>query len=235
MKVAVIIPTYNEKENIIRIIPEISKIFKKNSINGKIVVVDDNSPDGTGEIADRLAKEYPVIPVHRISNKGYGASTIEGFKVALKNGFDIILTMDCDFSHNPEMIPVLIRALKSNDVSIGSRRVKNGKIIGWSLWRHFCSAGASMFSRLMLGLKAKDVTSGYRAYKAEVLKNISFEKIKSNGYSFLEELLYRIQLKRYRIQEVPITFSDRTCGQSKLSKKEIIKFFVTIIRLKFLH
>jgi len=233
-KVSVIIPTYNEKENITRIIPKISEVFKKNKINGCIIISDDNSPDGTGKLADNLSKKYPLKVIHRTKNRGYGNSIIDGFKKAKEINSKIVITMDCDFSHNPNIIPKLIKSLNSGaDVSIGSRRVEGGKIVGWSLWRHFCSAGAGSFSKIMLGLKAKDVTSGFRAYKIKVLKNIPFENIKSNGYSFLEELLYMVQMKDYKIKEVPIVFFDRTNGESKLSKKEIVKFFLTILRLRF--
>lgn len=234
VKVAVIIPTYNEKDNIDKIIPEISDIFIRNSIKGKIFIVDDNSPDGTGQIADKLSKKYPVLVIHRTKNRGYGASTIEGFKTALNKNFDIIITMDCDFSHNPEIIPKLIENIKKGDqLVIGSRRIPGGKIIGWNAWRHFCSFGATNFSKIMLGIKAKDITSGYRAYDSKFLIKIPFQDIKSNGYSFLEELLYLAQKNKLKISEVPIIFVDRKYGKSKLSKKEILKFFITIIGLKF--
>jgi dolichol-phosphate mannosyltransferase len=232
-KIVVIIPTYNEKENISKIIPAITKVFNEDSINGKIMVVDDNSPDETGKIAEKLSKKYPVVVIHRKFNRGYGNSIIEGFKRAITIRADIVITMDADMSHDPKVLPAMINALEVADVSIGSRRIPGGKIIGWNLWRHFCSAGATIFSKLMLGIKTKDITTGYRGYKIGVLEKIPFQKIKSNGYSFLEELLYIVEKNKFKIKEIPIIFLDRKFGKSKLSKKEIVNFFKTILRLKF--
>lgn len=238
-EVAIIIPTYNERDNIALLIKKISSIFKKSSINGLILIVDDNSPDGTGEIAKKLGKKYKVEAIIRKKEKGYGNSVREGFDFVIKNKIPIAVTMDADFSHNPEIIPEMIGELKAgNDVVIGSRRVKHGRIVGWSFWRHLCSFSAGNFSRFLLGLKTRDVTSGFRAYRAEVLKRIPLGKIRSNGYSFLEEILFYVESAGSKIKEVPITFKDRSRGKSKLSKKEILSFFINILRLKiilFIH
>lgn len=233
-KVLVIIPTYCERENIEKLIIKIHKIFKSNRISGKIAVVDDNSQDGTGKIADKLRKKHPVIVIHRFRDRGYGKATISGIKKGLEIHSDIIITMDADFSHDPKVIPIMVKEIQSGyDVVIGSRKVEHGKIVGWSLWRYFCSSGARWFSSFMLGLKTRDVTSGFRAYDAKVFKSIPLEKIKSNGYSFLEELLFYIEKNKFKIKEVPILFNDRRYGKSKLSKIEIIKFFFTIFKIKF--
>lgn len=232
-KVGIIIPTYNEKENIEKLILAISGIFKKNKIDGRIIVVDDNSPDGTGKIADKLSKDYPVITIHRKIDRGYGNSIKDGIRKAIELNLEIAITMDSDFSHDPKMIPLMIAEIrKGYDVVVGSRRVEGGKIDGWSLWRHFCSSGAMNLSRFLLKLKTNDVTSGYRAYNSKTLKKIPLENIKSNGYAFLEELLYHVETNKAKIKEVPIFFEDRKLGKSKLSGLEIIKFFITIFRLK---
>ncbi|MEK6885444.1 MAG: glycosyltransferase family 2 protein [Nanoarchaeota archaeon] len=232
-KLAVIIPTYNEKDNISKLIIKISEIFRNNRINAKIIIVDDDSPDGTGEIADKFAKAYPVVVLHRKKDRGYGNSIREGVNYAVKIDSDVIITLDSDFSHNPAEIPKMLSKIEEGvDVVIGSRRVAGGKIVGWNLWRHFCSSGAMNFSRFVLGLKTLDVTSGFRAYKKEVIEKIPFYKIKSNGYSFLEELLFYIEKSKFKIAEIPIVFVDRKKGKSKLSKKEIINFFINMIRIK---
>jgi dolichol-phosphate mannosyltransferase len=233
-EVAIIIPTYNESENLPKLLKKIFFIFKKNDIVGRVIVVDDNSPDGTAKIAEKLANKFPIDVILRTENRGYGSSCIAGFRLALKKKFDVIITMDSDFSHDPEVIPLMLKKINLGaQVVIGSRRVGNGRVVGWNLWRHFCSFGASQFSRLVLGLNSKDVTSGFRAYRIEVLKSLDLSKIKSNGYSFLEELLYYIEEKSLKIVEIPITFKDREKGKSKLSKKEIINFFINMLRLKF--
>lgn len=233
-KVSIVIPTYNEKENIEVIMSKINQVFKQNGLDGNIIVSDDNSPDGTGKIADELAKIYPVFVIHRIKNKGYGNSIIDGIKAALNIGSGVVITMDSDLSHNPDVIPEMLKQIyQGSDVIIGSRRIPGGEIVGWNTWRYFCSKGATIFSRLILGLKSKDITSGYRAYRANVFQKIPLQHIKSNGYSFLEEMLYYVEKKGFKIKEVPIIFIDRQYGKSKLSKKEIAKFFMTILRLKY--
>lgn len=232
-RVSVIIPTYNEKENISKLVIQIDRVFKKSKINGNIIIADDNSPDCTGIIAERLSKIYPMIVIHRAKNRGYGNSIIDGFKKSIAIKSEIVITMDCDLSHDPKLIPSMITQIKNYDLVIGSRRVPGGKITGWNAWRHFASSGATWFAGFMLGLKTKDITSGFRAYKIKSLKKIPFEKIKSDGYSFLEELLYLAEKNKLKIKEIPITFVNRTKGASKLNKKEIIKFFITIFRLKF--
>lgn len=226
--ISLVIPTYNEKENLIVLVRKIDAVLKKNY---KILVVDDNSPDGTAEEAERLAKKYPVVVIKREGKLGYGSAIITGFKKALELNSGIIITLDADLSHNPKHIPVMLNRLGNYDVVIGSRKIKGGKIVGWSLWRHFCSNGANLLSRSVLGLKTRDVTSGFRAYKPEVIKKLGLDNIKSDGYSFLEEIIYMIEKNNFKIKEIPIVFLDRRKGKSKLSKKEIVKFFITIFRL----
>jgi len=234
MRVCIIIPTYNERENILPLLEKINLELKNNHISGRILVVDDNSPDGTGEIVEKLRKKYHISVLHRKTDRGYGNSILAGFRKVLESDFDTVITMDADLSHNPSIIPEMLREIeKGYDVVIGSRKIKGGKIIGWSMWRHLCSSGATLFCKFILGLKTKDITSGFRAYKTSVLKSIDMDRIKSNGYSFLEELLFMIEKRKFKIKEIPIVFYDRKKGKSKLSKKEIVNFFITMFRIKF--
>lgn len=227
----VIIATYNEKENIEKLVKE---IFSLGIDNLKMIVVDDNSPDGTGRIADDLLRVYPLSVIHRSGKLGLGSALIAGFKKAIQEGAEIIVTLDADFSHNPQDIPRLLEQIKNGyDLAIGSRKIKGGNIIGWNLWRKFCSTGAMRFSRLLLGIKTYDVTTNFRCYKTKALEAINYQDVKSNGYSFFEETIYLSEKANLKIKEVPVVFNDRTRGKSKLSRKEIVNFFITIFRLKF--
>ncbi len=226
----VCIPTYNEKDNIENLV---KAIFGLNVERLKVVIIDDNSPDGTGEIADKLAENYPVKVIHREGKLGLGSAYIAGFKYALRNGGKYIFEMDADFSHNPKDIPRLLKEAQNGyQVVIGSRKIDQGEIEDWSLWRHFASNGAMFFSRILLGLRTKDVTAGFRCYKKEVLDDLDLDSIKSNGYAFQEEMIYLCEKKRFKIKEIPITFVDRKLGESKLSHNEIIEFFIKMIKLR---
>ncbi len=229
--VTVIIPTYNERENIQILIPKIEKIFKNNNITGEIMIIDDNSPDGTGEVADRFSKVFKNIKViHRPYKLGLGSAYITGFKNATGN---IIFEMDADLSHNPLKIPHFIKTINNGyDFVIGSRYIRGGEVIGWSIYRKIISKGANLLAKIFLSLRTKDVTSGYRAYRRETLKKINYETIKSSGYAFQLEILYRAFKKGCKIKEIPITFIDRRKGRSKLSKKEIFSFFLMLLKLK---
>lgn len=230
MKKFIILPTYNEAENLPKLV---KTIFDLQIPDLHIIVVDDGSPDGTGQIADRLAKEFPLIVIHRQGKQGLGSACITGFKKALEFGADIVCQMDADFSHDPHDLPRLLERIdKDYDFVIGSRRVTGGNIKGWSRYRNIQSILAMSFARAMLGLKTRDITAGYRCLKATMLKDIDFQTIKANGYAFQEELIYRSEKKGYSIAEVPVTFIDRKFGQSKLGIKDIIEFFMTVFRLR---
>jgi len=230
MKKFIILPTYNEAENLPKLV---KTIFDLQIPDLHIIVVDDNSPDGTGQIADRLAKEFPLIVIHRQGKQGLGSACITGFKKALEFGADIVCQMDADFSHDPHDLPRLLERIdRDYDFVIGSRRVIGGNIKGWSRYRNIQSILAMSFARAMLGLKTRDITAGYRCLKATILKDIDFQTIKANGYAFQEELIYRSEKKGYSIAEVPVTFIDRKFGQSKLGIKDIIEFFMTVFRLR---
>ena len=228
-KTVVIVPTYNEAENIRRLALQILAI----SIPIDVIIVDDNSPDGTGDIADRLATHNLRIHViHRQGKLGLGTAYIVGFKYALANGYSQIMTMDADFSHPPHSIPAMVEKTRSDaDVVIGSRYVKGGKTHGCTLARKMLSWGANAFAKSLLGLRAIDCTAGFRCYRREVLETIDLDSIVSNGYSFLIEMLYRCQRRGYRVSELPILFENRRLGISKISRQEIVKALHTVFRL----
>ena len=231
MKTILVIPTYNEKENIEKLI---TKIFALNISELEILVVYDNSPDGTADIVEQLSEKYPLHLLKREGKLGLGSAYIAGFKKALSLGADYIFEMDADFSHDPDDIPRMLESAQDADLVIGSRKIKGGKVIGWGWTRKFMSNGAMMFSRLLLGLKARDVTAGFRCFRRDVLHALDLDAIKSNGYAFQEELLYRTQKAGFKITEIPVTFVDRQEGKSKLSKKDIIEFFIVMIKLRFI-
>jgi dolichol-phosphate mannosyltransferase len=231
-KIYISIATYNERENIEKLIRDIYAI---NIPNLAIIITDDNSPDGTAEIVENLQSNFSSLQLIKRSGKlGYGSAHIAGFRRAISAGAQVIISMDADFSHDPKYLPLMLAQLNSGfDVVVGSRKIDNGKVVGWSLWRKFCSQGAMALSKIMLGIKTRDLTSGYRAYDAKVFAVINLDQIKSEGYSFLEELIYKIEKKGFKVKEIPIVFFDRRLGQSKLSRKEIINFFITIFKMKF--
>src|SRR3989339_657065 len=233
MKPIIIIPTYNESKNIERLL---TKIFSLNIPNLEVIIVDDNSPDGTSQIVQKLTTSTTLqLTTHLItrpSKLGLGSAYLTGFQKALSLGADYIFEMDADFSHDPDDIPRLLAAAQNADLVIGSRKVPGGKIVGWNFWRKFMSNGAMWLSRLFLGLRPHDVTAGFRCFKRRVLETIPLDEIRSNGYAFQEELLYRTQKLGFTIFEIPVTFIDRQKGKSKLSKKDIMEFFSIIINLK---
>lgn len=210
--ISVVIPIKNEAKNL----PKILKII--NSLKLKehdIIIVDDDSQDGTQEILKKLSKKYPIYSIIRKNRAGYGSALKEGFEKALSKKSDVIITMDADFSHNPQEIPKLVEKIKQgNNIVIGSRYVKFGKIKNWSLLRRFLSRSANAFTQILLSTKIKDNTSGFRAYSPVILKKIT-PKLKSNSYTILEEILFIARKENAKIIEVPITFKDRTKGASK--------------------
>jgi dolichol-phosphate mannosyltransferase len=225
----VIVPTYNEAENIRLLAVDILSL----PVAVDILVVDDHSPDGTGEIADALAARHPTVHVlHREGKLGLGTAYIAGFKYALAHGYDRIMTMDADFSHHPRHIPAVIEKSQAEaDLVIGSRYVRGGGTQGCTLPRKVLSWGANTFAKVMLGLQAMDCTAGFRCYRREVLESIDLDAIFSDGYSFLIEMLYRCQRLGWRVGEVPILFENRKRGASKISRREILKALYTVLHL----
>ncbi len=200
----VIVPTYNEKENLPRLVAELLRL----EIRPNIAVIDDNSPDGTGALADELAGQHPEVTVlHRSGKLGLGTAYVAGFKHALAAGAERIVSMDADFSHHPRYIPHLVALCDRYDVGIGSRYTPGGGIdANWGAHRKLLSWGANRFARTLLGLRANDCTAGFRCYHAYVLRSIDLDAIRSNGYSFLVEMLYLCQSRGYSIGETPIIF-----------------------------
>jgi dolichol-phosphate mannosyltransferase len=213
-KVLVIIPTYNEIENL----PLILGRVRAATPDVDVLVVDDNSPDGTGRLADQHAAADPRINVmHRTSKAGLGAAYIAGFKWALERDYDVLVEMDADGSHAPEDLPRLLKATTIGELVIGSRYVAGGKVVNWPLRREILSKAANLYSRLALGFGINDITAGYRAYRAEVIRSIPLDQIESQGYCFQVDLTWRTVQEGFRIVEVPITFTERAIGASKMS------------------
>lgn len=228
MPAGVVIPTYNESDNIPDLVSDILAL----PVGAHVIVVDDNSPDGTGALVDSIAaNESRVHAVHRPAKLGLGTAHIAGMRKALSLNLEPIVTMDADFSHHPRYIPDLIAGLDRHDVMIGSRYVPRGGTRFFSIQRQILSTVANSFARIMLGLKATDCTAGFRAYRRNVLESLDLDGIFSNGYSFLIELLFLCQRHGWRIGEVPIIYEDRRAGRSKISKTEVYKATYTVLRL----
>jgi len=226
----VIIPTYNEAANIK---PLVTQVLAQ-PVPLHIVIIDDNSPDGTGEIAEALAiLSNRLCVVHRPSKLGLGTAYLAGFRRALEGGYGYAVTMDADFSHNPAYLAKLVSMMKDYDIVIGSRYVPGGGSSGCVLSRVLLSLSANALARFTLGLKVHDCTAGFRCYRTSVLRDIELQRLFSDGYSFLVEMITRCHRRGYKIGELPIIFDNRRLGRSKISRKEILKSIYTIIRLRF--
>ncbi len=226
----VIIPTYNEAENL----RDLVEAILHDTTGANILIVDDNSPDGTGEIARQLGAIYPdlVYSLHRAGKLGLGTAYCAGFRFGLERGYTHFVTMDADFSHPPQRLMPLIEATQTCDVAIGSRYVAGGEVVGSPFSRRFLSRSANALASTILRLPAHDCTAGLRCYRRTVLETIDFERILSDGYSFLIEMLYHCRRAGFSIREIPITFRDRAKGKSKISEKEIYNAFFTLLRLR---
>lgn len=233
IKVSIVIPTYNERENLKDLISEIFKVFHENNINGNIIVVDDNSPDGTAGVVEEIKEEegYPIELIKRPEKLGIGSAYIAGFRKALELNSDVVFEMDADFSHDPKYIPCFLNNLGGNDLVIGSRYATGGGIDHWDIYRKLISRGANILAGLLTGLNVEDITTGYRAYKSEVLRKIDLNSIKSGGYAFQLEMIFKTKKRGFKIKEIPIIFKDRVGGRSKLSRSEVVKFFILCLRL----
>lgn len=228
MKISVIVPTYNERENIV----DLTTMLLALPLNLEVIIVDDNSPDGTGKAADAMrAKDKRVHVIHRAGKLGLGTAYIAGFKEALTHDTALIITMDADFSHHPKYIPALVNLSQTHHVTIGSRYVPGGGVENWEWYRKLLSWGANQFARMVLTLKATDCTAGFRCYHRDVLLSINLDHIFSNGYSFLLEMAYKCQQLGCSFGETPIIFANRAKGSSKISQAEIFKAMYTVCRL----
>jgi len=229
LKAIVIIPTYNEHENIVRLAGE---ILKQNPVLN-ILIVDDNSPDGTGRIADELAAtEKRIRVIHRSGKLGLGSAYRAGFKVALEMGADYLIEMDADFSHDPAVLPVFLETIRKCDLVIGSRYLNGVSVVNWPIRRLILSYFASVYTRLITGLDIRDCTSGFKCFSRAAIEAIDLDRVRSDGYSFQIEMNYRCKEKGFRIVEVPIIFIDRHAGTSKMSKKIVREAVVMVWKLK---
>jgi dolichol-phosphate mannosyltransferase len=231
-----ILPTYNEAENIRAIVAASGSVLAKASPEGhRVLIVDDGSPDGTGEIADGLAAEHEWVEVlHRAEKNGIGPAYLAGFRYALDHGAGFVMEMDADFSHDPADLARLLAAARGDaDLALGSRYVPGGGVRDWGLLRRFISEGGSTYARLVLGLKVRDLTGGFKCFRREVLEAIHFDSVRSQGYAFQVELTYRAVQAGFRVVEVPIVFRDREHGTSKMSWRIAVEAMWLVPRLRF--
>jgi dolichol-phosphate mannosyltransferase len=232
MQATVLVPTYNERTNIEAMLRALAGVLREGD---RVLVIDDASPDGTGEIADRLAAELPFVDVlHRERKDGLGPAYIAGFRQALRDGAELILEMDCDFSHDPADVPRLIAAAEEGaDLVLGSRYVRGGGVENWGLLRRAISRGGSLYTGLFLRMGVADPTAGFRCFRRRVLETLDLDAITAKGYAFQIEVTYRAKRAGFRILELPITFADRTAGSSKMSKAIVLEavWRVPLLRL----
>jgi dolichol-phosphate mannosyltransferase len=231
-----ILPTYNEAENIEAIVTASGEVLGDATEGAfKILIVDDGSPDGTGDIADRLARERDQVEVlHRTEKNGIGPAYLAGFRHALDHGAGYAMEMDSDFSHDPADLARLLEAARSGaDLALGSRYVPGGGVVDWGLLRRFISQGGSTYARWVLGLNVRDLTGGFKCVRREVLEAIHFDSVRSQGYAFQVELTYRAVRAGFRVVEVPIVFKDRELGQSKMSWRIAAEAMWLVPRLRF--
>ncbi|MGK4582067.1 polyprenol monophosphomannose synthase [Kitasatospora sp. HPMI-4] len=223
--VLVIIPTYNEVENVERIVSRVRAAVPE----AHVLVADDNSPDGTGEAADKIAAEDEHVHVmHRKGKEGLGAAYLAGFRWGIENGYDVLVEMDADGSHQPEELPRLLTALRGSDLVLGSRWVPGGKIVNWPKSRVLLSRGGSTYSRLMLDVPIRDVTGGYRAFRKETLLGLGMDQVASAGYCFQVDLAWRAVKAGFKVTEVPITFIERELGASKMSRNIVVEALLRV-------
>lgn len=230
MRILIVIPTFNEKDNIKKLIPMIMEYLPA----ADLLVVDDKSPDGTGAAVKVIMKKNKRVKlIERAKKLGLGTAYVEGFKYALAKKYDIIFEMDADFSHDPSYLPVFIEMLKTNDLVIGSRYLNGLSVVNWPLRRLVLSKLANLYAKIITGLPLTDLTSGFKCYKSSVLKAIDFDKIHSDGYAFQIEMHYKVWEKSFKIKEIPIIFVDRHAGSSKMSRKVILEAAWIVWKLKF--
>jgi len=229
MRILIVIPTFNEKDNIKKLIPMIMKFLPA----ADLLVVDDKSPDGTGAAVKVIMKRNKRVKlIERAKKLGLGTAYVEGFKYALARKYDIIFEMDADFSHDPSYLPVFIEMLKTNDLVIGSRYLKGLSVVNWPLRRLLLSKLANLYAKIITGLPLTDLTSGFKCYRSSVLKAIDLDKIHSDGYAFQIEMHYKVWEKSFKIKEIPIIFVDRHAGSSKMSRKVILEAAWIVWKLK---
>ena len=233
-RIWLVIPTYNEAENVAPVVRAVAAEMARIAPGEhRILIVDDNSPDGTGRLADELALELPALEVlHRSDKGGLGRAYIAGFQHALGGGAELVVEMDADFSHDPRYLPGLIAAADDADLVLGSRYVPGGAVRNWSLMRKLISRGGSTYARLVLGIKVRDLTGGFKCIRRAVLEAIDLDSLRADGYVFQIEVTYRAISAGFRVREVPILFADRTTGSSKMSGMIALEAMLLVPRLR---
>lgn len=225
----VVLPTYNEAENLP---PMLEQILEHGP---DVLVVDDGSPDGTGELAEELRAKHGgrVDVLHRPRKLGLGTAYVAGFQRALEAGYDYVVEMDCDFSHDPKYLPAFLERVESADLVLGSRYARGGGTVNWNLLRRFISRSGSLYSRLVLGLPYQDLTGGFKCFRRHVLEAIDLGSVQSNGYAFQIELTYRAHQRGFRIEELPIIFYERRVGSSKMSRDIVLEGMLRVWQFRF--
>jgi dolichol-phosphate mannosyltransferase len=224
VRLTICLPTYNERENLEPVVRALGEVVREAGIDGRVLVVDDGSPDGTGEVADRLAEELPWVSVlHRGRKEGLGPAYLAGFRRALDEGADLVMEMDADFSHDPADVPRLVEAAGSADLAVGSRYVPGGGVRNWGLVRRAISRGGCIYAQVLLGVGVRDLTGGFKCFRREVLETIPLGRIRSKGYAFQIETTYRALRAGFTVEEVPIVFTDRETGSSKMSRGIVVE------------
>jgi dolichol-phosphate mannosyltransferase len=232
-RVAVCLPTYTEAENVGAMIDAVLAVFAEHHINGHILVIDDASPDGTAAIVDERGRDDPRVAVLRRARKeGLGRAYRDGFRRVLDDGAEIVVQMDCDFSHDPAVIPALLAALDDVDFAIGSRYVRGGGVVGWPLLRQAISKGGCLYARLVLGIPVHDLTGGFKAWRAGVLEHLLGRPIAARGYGFQVQMTYEALRAGYRVHEIPIVFRDRVRGSSKMHFGVVTEAALMVPRLR---
>jgi dolichol-phosphate mannosyltransferase len=227
--VVVCLPTYNERQNIDPMVREVLRVLAESGLDGHVIVIDDSSPDGTGRVADLLATELAnVAVIHRSTKQGLGPAYLDGFRRALTSGPDLVLSMDCDFSHDPADVPRLVAAAGSADLVLGSRYVAGGGTSNWGLVRRAISRAGSLYARALLGVPVHDLTGGFKCYRRAVVEMLCAAPIASRGYAFQIETTYRALRAGYRVTEVPIVFTDRVVGRSKMTRSIVLEALVKV-------
>jgi dolichol-phosphate mannosyltransferase len=233
VRLVVCLPTYDERENLEPMALALGEVFAAGGLDGRVLVVDDNSPDGTGGLADRLAAELGFLDVlHRERKEGLGPAYVAGFERALAAGAELVATIDCDFSHDPDDLPRLVAATSRADIALGSRYVPGGGTEDWGALRRAVSRGGSVYARAVLGIPVHDTTSGFKVYRREVLEAIQPARIESRGYAFQIETVYRALRAGFTVEEVPIRFSDRTEGGSKMGPGIVLEAMLRVPALR---
>jgi dolichol-phosphate mannosyltransferase len=233
VRLVVCVPTYDERENLEALVRALGDVLDDHGLDGRVLVIDDASPDGTGRLADELARELPFLDVlHRERKEGLGPAYIAGFERALGLGAELVATMDCDFSHDPADLPRLVEAATRSGVGLGSRYVPGGTTESWGALRRFVSRGGSVYARTLLGIPVRDTTSGFKVYRREVLEAIDLGRIESRGYAFQIETVFRAIRRGYAVEEVPICFADRREGGSKMGPGIVLEAVVRVPALR---